>query len=83
MNHAQFKEKLLKAMGGKPPVPARETWGNFLRSEGTSFYMNYDWVKHNAFWKWVTDSEDVSAGLGGSEGSTIEIIRFGRVGHDK
>lgn len=80
MTHEKFKEKLLKGMGGKPPISARETWGNFQRERATSFYMNYDWVKHNSFWKWVGDSEDVSAGLGGSSGSTIWIIRHD---HDK
>ncbi len=58
ITHEQLKEKCLKAMGGKPPMAARSTWGKFLQIKGTSFFMNYDWIKVKAFYSWLhTDHE--------------------------
>ena len=53
MTHEQLKEKLLKAMGGKPPMAARSIWGDFLRNRGTEFFLNYDWIKNDLFYRWL------------------------------
>lgn len=83
MTHEDLKNKLLKAMGGKVPMSARDTWADFLRSRATEFFMNYDWVKHPAFWKWVYEDPRVDGGLGGTYGTTIMIMEHGRIGHER
>ena len=55
----------------------------FLRSRATEFFMNYDWVKHPGFWKWVYEDPRVDGGLGGTHGTTIMIMEHGRIGHER
>lgn len=62
-------------------MDARPTWANFLRTRATEFWMNYEWVRHNGFWEWAYDSPDVDAGLGGTFGTTVMIMRHGEIGH--
>jgi hypothetical protein len=59
MTHNELKEKLLKAMGGKPAYSARPTWAEFIRGEGTSFFINYDWIQVPAFYEWLSNAQDV------------------------
>ena len=80
MTHEELKEKLLKAMGGKPAIAARPTWAEFLRNRGTEFFINYDWIQAPAFYKWVWYCEDVDFG-DGAQGLTVWICNHGRVGH--
>jgi len=82
MTHEELKEKLLKAMGGKPPLAAREAWGEFQRTRATEFWFNYDWIKVSAFYAWEYNCPDVDCGLGGSQGTTIWIMNVGRVDHE-
>ncbi len=81
MTHEELRDKLLKGMGGKPPMMARDTWAMFLQNRATEFWINYDWIKNKAFWTWVHKSEEVDIGLGGSQGTTITIMQHGRIGH--
>jgi hypothetical protein len=83
MDHEELKEKLLKGMGGKPPMVARESWGEFQRTKATEWWYNYEWIKIPQFHDWAHYCTDVDNGLGGSQGTTIRIMNFGRVGHDK
>lgn len=32
-------------MGGEPHMAARKTWAEFARSPGSSFFMNFDWIR--------------------------------------
>ena len=80
MIHEELREKLLKAMGGKISINARESWGKFLRERATEFRMKYDWIKVQAFYKWMENSKDVDFGEGG-EFVCIFIVRHGEVGH--
>lgn len=81
--HVKLKTVLLHAMGGKPHMNARPSWADFIRSESTSFWMAYDWVKRPAFWGFLYQNPDYDGGLGGVEGTTISAMSFGRVAHDK
>jgi len=74
MTHEELKNKLLKAMGGRVPIPARETWATFLRSGGDSFFMNWDWMKDLRIEKWAEDHPDLEA-YDSTNGLTIEIYR--------
>lgn len=71
MTHEQLKEKFLKAMGGKPPMAARSTWGNFLRNQETEFFLNYDWIKDSRFYGWL--NTDVVQWSDGAQGIKIWI----------
>jgi hypothetical protein len=82
MDHEELKDKLLKAMGGAPPMKGREVWGEFVRSRGSRFYMSYDWIKDRRIWDWAADHPDVVA-EGGANGVVFEIIGFGRKGHER
>ncbi len=81
MTHDELKDKLLKGMGGRVHMAARDTWATFLQTKATEFWMNYDWIKNNAFWEWAYKSDEVDSGLGGTYGTTIMIMQHGRVGH--
>lgn len=58
MNHEILADKIRKAMGGRPPVAAREKWAEFVRTRGTRFVMRYEWIQDNRFYKWVWDNQD-------------------------
>lgn len=82
MTHEELKDKLLKAMGGKIPFKARGTWGYFLRSRNSTFFMNWDWITDPRIEKWAEDHDEVEC-YDSVNGLTIEIVKFGLVGHDK
>lgn len=58
MNHEILQDKIRKAMGGKPPIAARDRWADFIRSRGTRFVMRYEWIRDRRFFKWVWDNQD-------------------------
>ena len=58
MNHDILQDKIRKAMGGKPPIAARDRWADFIRSRGTRFVMRYEWIRDRRFFKWVWDNQD-------------------------
>ena len=58
MNHDILADKIRKAMGGKPPIAARDRWAEFIRTRGTRFVMRYEWIQDNRFYKWVWDNQD-------------------------
>lgn len=64
MTHDELQEKLRKAMGGKIPPAARETWGLFLKSKGEEYFLRYEWIKVKGFYKWILECEDVEFGEG-------------------
>lgn len=57
MDHETLKEKFLKGMGGKVPYAARDSWGQFLRSKGTSFSFRYEWIVVPAFFGWISTTD--------------------------
>lgn len=59
MTHEELKSKLHKAMGNKVPMSARETWADFIRSQGTSFFVNFDWIKDMRIEQWAEDHPDL------------------------
>lgn len=71
--HQELKEWCLHAMGGKVPVNARPTWGQFQRSRGTRIRLAYDWIKNPGFYKFVSDHPHLEFG-DGEEYYTVEII---------
>jgi len=82
MTHEELRDKLLKAMGGKPPFAARGTWGYFLKSKNHCFFMNWDWIKDPRIEKWAEDHPDLES-WDSVNGLTIEIYqpskdKFGR-----
>lgn len=83
MTHDELQEKLRKAMGGKIPMAARDSWAEFLRNRATEFWINYDWVKHPGFWQWLHEDPRVDGGLGGTFGTTVMIMEHGRIGHER
>lgn len=58
MNHEILADKLRKAMGGRPPIPARDRWAEFLRNRATRIVVRYEWIQDNRFYKWVWDNQD-------------------------
>lgn len=58
MNHEILADKFRKAMGGRPPIEARDRWANFLRTHGTRFVVRYEWIQDRRFFKWVWDNQD-------------------------
>lgn len=58
MNHDILQDKIRKAMGGKPPIAARDRWADFIRSQGTRFVLRYEWIRDRRFFKWVWDNQD-------------------------
>lgn len=72
MTHEELKAKLLKAMGGKPPFSARQTWGTFQKTRGNSFFMNWHWIKDRRIEKWAEDHPDLES-YDSTNGLTIEI----------
>lgn len=58
MNHDILADKIRKAMGGRPPIAARDRWAEFVLTRGTRFVMRYEWIQDNRFYKWVWDNRD-------------------------
>jgi hypothetical protein len=58
MNHQILQDKIRKAMGGKPPIQARDRWADFIRTRGTRFVLRYEWIRDRRFFKWVWDNQD-------------------------
>ena len=58
MNHDILQDKIRKAMGGKPPIAARDRWADFIRTRGTRFVLRYEWIRDRRFFKWVLDNQD-------------------------
>ena len=58
MDHDILADKIRKAMGGRPPIAAREKWADFIRTRGTRFVLRYEWIQDNRFFKWVWDNQD-------------------------
>lgn len=58
MNHDILQDKIRKAMGGKPPIQARDRWADFIRTRGTRFVLRYEWIRDRRFFKWVWDNQD-------------------------
>jgi len=42
-------------MGGKVPMAARATWGEFLRGKHLRFTFRYLWITHSGFYVWVSE----------------------------
>lgn len=85
MTHEDLRDKLLKAMGGKPPISARSSWAEFIKTRGDSFFLKYDWVSPYIlvhFFKWLMEDPSVDFG-DAPDGMNVFIYEFGRVGHDK
>ncbi len=62
MDHEEFAQKMKKGMGNRVPPAARETYGQLLRSKGTKYFLNWDWIKDNRFVLWVTDHSELEFG---------------------
>lgn len=82
MDHEQLKQKILKGMGGKVPISARDSWAQFIREKATEFRIRYEWISVIGFFKWIYESPEVDFG-DGTETVTVWIVQFGRKGHDR
>lgn len=56
MDHDILAEKILKAMGGKVPIPLREEWSKFRRTPGSEIRIDMDWIKDQRFHQWVYEN---------------------------
>tara|TARA_R110000851_G_scaffold16046_3_gene52562 strand:+ start:10684 stop:10968 length:285 start_codon:yes stop_codon:yes gene_type:complete len=74
VTHEELKDKLLKCMGGKPPMAARETWAYFLKSENNCFFMSWDWIRDMRIEKWAEDHPELDC-YDSPNGLTIEIYK--------
>ncbi len=57
-SHEELKDKLRKAMGGKIPFEARESWGQFVREERLYFKMRDEWIRDKRFFQWTYDNKN-------------------------
>lgn len=74
MNHAELKDKFRKAFGkGKIPISAKPSWAEFVRSEATQFYFNYDWIKDQRFYEFIYANNELDF-MDGSEGMLVGIM---------
>lgn len=78
MTHDQLADKILKAMGGKVPIGARQSWGNFVRERRDRFFLADDWVKDQRIWQWADSNPEVDIGFCSDDGMELIIIDFGR-----
>jgi len=72
MDHEELRDKMKKAMGGKIPPSARETWAPFLQSRAETFFMSWDWIKDGRIEQWAHDHPDLEA-YDSPNGLTLEI----------
>ena len=54
LTHDYLRNKFLKAMGGKVPMMARQSWGRFLKTKATRFVFRYEWIVDSRFYVWVS-----------------------------
>lgn len=76
MTHELLKEKILKAVNGRPPIGMRPTWAEFIRSKGTEFFIRDEWVKNKAFFQWLMEQPSLDLSCR-EDGIGIRIMRFG------
>ena len=74
MTHEELRDKMKKAMGGRVHPEARETWAEFIRSKGETFFLNWEWVKDIRIERWAEQHPDMEAYCSG-HGLTLEIYR--------
>lgn len=73
INHDILADKFRKAMGGRIPYAARDSWAEFIRTQGTRFWANYDWIRDGRFYDWVHLNIDVLEIEDGTEGFAVFI----------
>lgn len=44
MNHEQFLAFVMRLLGARPHMLARENLGNLIRSKGYTIYLQWDWI---------------------------------------
>jgi len=72
VTHEEFADKIRKAFGGKVPPDARQNFGNFLRNKDKIIWLNYDWIRHGGFYRWVLECPEIDFGEG-SRGMSVWI----------
>lgn len=80
MRHDDLYDKVLKAMGGVVPMEFREEFARWHQAQGSEIYLRYDWIKKGGFYNWLIVTPEVEW-HDGTEGLTVWIEQFGRVGH--
>ena len=76
MTHEIMKEKILKAVGGRPPMSMRDTWAEFIKTKWTKFFIRDEWVKNKKFWDWLFDQPAFEFTCR-DDGVGIELMYFG------
>lgn len=76
MTHEIMKDKILKAVGGRPPMSMRDTWAEFIKTKGTKFFIRDEWVKNKKFWDWLFDQPAFEFNCR-DDGVGIELMYFG------
>lgn len=76
MTHDVMREKILKAVGGRPPIGMRDSWAEFIKTKGTYFFLRDEWVKDKRFWDWCF-AQPAFEFYCRDEGVGIEIFYFG------
>lgn len=75
----KLDEKVLKALGGIVPPSFRDRFAEW-RQNGGELFIPYDIIRHPGFYAWVIDDPDVDF-HDGTEGITVWVCNFGRLGH--
>lgn len=73
ITHEILAEKFRKAMGNRIPIPARDSWADFIRSKGTRFCARYEWIQDNRFHSWVWSNRDELEIEDGTEAFAVSI----------
>ena len=74
IDHDELQAKCRKTMGGKVPRDARDRWGTFLKTRGTSFCFAPHWIVDWRIIEWAAANKEQVDFHGNGDYWKIEIL---------